>query len=43
MYTGTSTTLALCGFIRSQGESDAALDRLWNKVYTDEKRAGHEI
>lgn len=82
VYTGSSTTMALCGFVRSQAESDSALDRLWcaresnrplpqwrgcscserrrvtqtrqnchprrsrpnrNKVYTDEKRNGHDI
>merc|ERR1712037_861426 len=43
VYTGEWTTMALCGFIRSQGESDGALDRLWTKCYEDAKRAGHEI
>nr|Q9SMI2.1 RecName: Full=Small ribosomal subunit protein eS21; AltName: Full=40S ribosomal protein S21 [Cyanophora paradoxa]CAB57312.1 40S ribosomal protein S21 [Cyanophora paradoxa] len=28
LYTGDYTTFALCGFVRSMGESDAALNRL---------------
>ncbi|XP_078436058.1 small ribosomal subunit protein eS21y-like [Wolffia australiana] len=31
IYTGQYTTIALCGFIRSQGDADSALDRLWQK------------
>ncbi|XP_057525171.1 40S ribosomal protein S21-like [Amaranthus tricolor] len=31
VYTGTSTTFALSGFIRAQGDADSALDRLWQK------------
>ncbi|MQM00565.1 hypothetical protein Taro_033302 [Colocasia esculenta] len=31
MYTGQYTTIALCGFIRAQGDGDGALDRLWQK------------
>ena len=37
VYTGEFTTMALCGFIRSMGEGDGALDRLWTKVYEDSK------
>ena len=43
MYTGEFTTVALCGFIRGQGEADGALDRLWVKHYQDAKRGGHDI
>merc|ERR1712228_559101 len=38
VYTGEFTPMALCGFIRSQGEADGALDRLWTKQYEDRKR-----
>jgi hypothetical protein len=31
VYTGECTTYALSGFVRGQGEADAALDRLWAK------------
>ncbi|KAK3288363.1 40S ribosomal protein S21 [Cymbomonas tetramitiformis] len=31
VYTGQYTTFALSGFVRSNGEGDAALDRLWQK------------
>lgn len=31
VYTGQSTTFALCGFIRAQGDADSAIDRLWQK------------
>lgn len=31
VYTGEATTYALSGFVRGQGEADAALDRLWAK------------
>ncbi|CAA6662054.1 unnamed protein product [Spirodela intermedia] len=38
IYTGQFTTLALSGFIRSQGDADSALDRLWqNKKSIAEK------
>ncbi|KAH7867080.1 hypothetical protein Vadar_028639 [Vaccinium darrowii] len=30
-YTGQFSTLALCGYIRAQGDADSALDRLWQK------------
>ena len=43
VYTGEFTTMALCGFIRSQGEADGSLDRLWTKQYDDAKRNGSEI
>lgn len=29
VYTGQYTTYALCGFVRTQGEADSSLDRLW--------------
>ena len=32
-YTGECTTLALSGFVRSLGDADAAVDRLWSKQY----------
>ncbi|KAL2630578.1 hypothetical protein R1flu_015264 [Riccia fluitans] len=31
IYTNQFTTFALCGFVRSQGDADSALDRLWSK------------
>ncbi|KAL3688482.1 hypothetical protein R1sor_014791 [Riccia sorocarpa] len=31
IYTGQFTTFALCGFVRSQGDADSSLDRLWAK------------
>eukprot|EP00894_Picocystis_sp_ML_P002489 jgi/Pico_ML_1/53006/g3629.t2 len=31
VYTGEQTTYALCGFVRSKGEADSALDTLWQK------------
>ncbi|KAE9464094.1 hypothetical protein C3L33_04042, partial [Rhododendron williamsianum] len=31
IYTGQFTTLALCGYIRAQGDADSALDRIWQK------------
>ncbi|CAA7398437.1 unnamed protein product [Spirodela intermedia] len=38
IYTGQFTTLALSGLIRSQGDADSALDRLWqNKKSIAEK------
>lgn len=40
VYTGECTTLALCGFLRKQGEADAAVDRLWTKQY---ENAGRQI
>jgi len=40
VYTGEYTTMAMCGFIRSQGESDGALDRLFTKRLEDAKRSG---
>ncbi|CAA6669093.1 unnamed protein product [Spirodela intermedia] len=35
IYTGQYTTIALCGYIRSQGDGDSALDRLWQKKRTE--------
>mmetsp|Transcript_1503 Transcript_1503/g.4871 ORF Transcript_1503/g.4871 Transcript_1503/m.4871 type:complete len:92 (+) Transcript_1503:66-341(+) len=40
VYTGEYTTMALCGFIRAQGEADGALDRLFTKRLEDAKRSG---
>jgi small subunit ribosomal protein S21e len=37
VYTGEWTTMALCGFIRSMGEGDGSLDRLWTKQYEESK------
>lgn len=31
VYTNQFTTFALCGFIRSQGDADSGVDRLWQK------------
>eukprot|EP00897_Mesotaenium_endlicherianum_P003845 jgi/Mesen1/3489/ME000195S02636 len=31
IYTGQFTTFALCGLVRSQGEADSAIDRMWSK------------
>ncbi|CAH8390181.1 unnamed protein product [Eruca vesicaria subsp. sativa] len=31
IYTGQFTTLALCGFVRAQGDADSGVDRLWQK------------
>ncbi|KAH7676703.1 Ribosomal protein S21e protein [Dioscorea alata] len=35
VYTGQHTTVALCGFIRAQGDADSALDRIWQKKKVD--------
>ncbi|XP_078160654.1 small ribosomal subunit protein eS21 [Carex rostrata] len=35
IYTGQFTTFALSGSIRSQGDADSALDRLWQKKKTE--------
>ncbi|KAF7153475.1 hypothetical protein RHSIM_Rhsim01G0283600 [Rhododendron simsii] len=35
IYTGQFTTLALCGYIRAQGDADSALDRIWQKKKAD--------
>ena len=43
VYTGDYTTMALCGFIRSMGEADGCLDRLWTKCYEESKANGTEI
>ena len=37
VYTGEYSTMAICGFVRSMGESDGSLDRLWTKCYEDGK------
>merc|ERR1711935_1188528 len=37
VYTGEYSTMAICGFVRSMGESDGSLDRLWTKCYEDAK------
>ena len=39
IYTGEFTPFAMCGFIRSMGEADGSLDRLWTKTY-DEAKVG---
>ncbi|OAY80734.1 40S ribosomal protein S21 [Ananas comosus] len=31
IYSGQSTTYALSGSVRAQGDADSALDRLWQK------------
>ncbi|WZY68689.1 hypothetical protein YC2023_000929 [Brassica napus] len=31
IFTGQFTTLALCGFVRAQGDADSGVDRLWQK------------
>ncbi|KAF6144460.1 hypothetical protein GIB67_024687 [Kingdonia uniflora] len=31
LYTGQFTTVALCGFVRAQGDADSAVDRIWQK------------
>ncbi|KAL0772868.1 hypothetical protein Bca101_038019 [Brassica carinata] len=39
IYTGQFTTLALCGFVRAQGDADSGVDRLWQKkkaIYVEE-------
>ena len=43
VYTGEFTTMALCGFVRAQGEADGAFDRLWTKCYDDAKANGTDI
>jgi len=40
VYTGEYTTMALCGFIRAQGEADGSLDRLFAKRLEEAKAAG---
>ncbi|RAL52624.1 unnamed protein product [Cuscuta campestris] len=32
LYVGAQTTYALCGSVRSQGDVDSAIDRLWQKT-----------
>mmetsp|Transcript_20436 Transcript_20436/g.52796 ORF Transcript_20436/g.52796 Transcript_20436/m.52796 type:complete len:84 (+) Transcript_20436:39-290(+) len=34
VFTGDNTTFALSGFVRANGEADAAIERLWSKTYT---------
>ena len=43
VYTGEWTTLALCGFVRSMGEGDGCLDRLWTKCADEAKLSGTDI
>ena len=43
IYTGEFTPFAMCGFIRSMGEADGSLDRLWTKTHEEAKRAGKDI
>lgn len=42
VYTGECTTYALSGFVRGQGEADAAMDRLWAKE-TAAAAAAHKL
>ncbi|KAG5394528.1 hypothetical protein IGI04_024491, partial [Brassica rapa subsp. trilocularis] len=38
IYTGQFTTLALCGFVRAQGDADSGVDRLWQKKKVEAKQ-----
>ncbi|CAG7872656.1 unnamed protein product [Brassica rapa] len=38
IYTGQFTTLALCGFVRAQGDADSGVDRLWQKKEVETKQ-----
>ncbi|CAN6977465.1 unnamed protein product [Brassica rapa subsp. trilocularis] len=38
IYTGQFTTLALCGFVRAQGDADSGVDRLWQKKKVETKQ-----
>ena len=31
VYPGQFTTMAMCGYLRSKGQADSALDNLWKK------------
>lgn len=35
LYTGSFSTFALCGQVRAKGDSDSALDILWQKKRTE--------
>jgi len=43
VYTGECTTFALSGFVRSLGDADASVDRLWAKQYNAAKDANQTI
>lgn len=43
VYTGEYTMLALCGFIRQQGEGDGSLDRIFTKRLEEAKRQQIDI
>ncbi len=43
IYTGEFTTVALCGFVRSQGDADAAFDRLFQRRLDEAKAQGTDI
>lgn len=43
VYTGEYTPMALCGFIRSQGEADGEIDRKFTKVIAENKANGIDI
>ncbi|CAH2045188.1 unnamed protein product [Thlaspi arvense] len=38
IYTGQSSTFALCGFVRAQGDADSGIDRLWQKKKVEAKQ-----
>ncbi|CAN8266207.1 unnamed protein product [Cochlearia groenlandica] len=38
IYTGQSTTFALCGFVRAQGDADSGIDRLWHNKKPETKQ-----
>ncbi|EFJ15472.1 hypothetical protein SELMODRAFT_271040 [Selaginella moellendorffii] len=38
VYIGKYTTFAFCGAVRSQGDVDSALDRLWQKKKAELKQ-----
>ncbi|KAF2316856.1 hypothetical protein GH714_042197 [Hevea brasiliensis] len=38
LYVGQCTTIALCGFVRAQGDADSALDRLWQKKKVEHRQ-----
>jgi hypothetical protein len=39
VYTKENLTVALCGFIRSEGKADAAVSRLWEKKQASEGKS----
>ncbi|CAN6556888.1 unnamed protein product [Malus baccata var. baccata] len=38
IYTGQFSTVALCGYVRAQGDADGGLDRLWEKKKIEAKQ-----